>query len=256
MQTRARALHDKGDQGDRSMRSRAGYLRYGFTLVELLVVIAIVAVLLSILMPSLSKARVTAKRVRCAYNLKQIYTAVCLYAQAYDETYPCAQDPVATNPTVWLWMGRGWRRLVQPQLGGPVDANNPSVLFCPEDRVSKEKFESTSYAYSMCFYHSPDQIDSMTTAADTYKNPRPSVQRRTTQVARPSNKILIGEWQSNHTRIEGDDPGWWQWRGAHNFLFADGQVVFLDANDVRPGRDGNPNPCLTVHGVQGIDYSR
>jgi prepilin-type N-terminal cleavage/methylation domain-containing protein len=238
------------------MRRRMRYCRFGFTLIELLVVIGIIAVLLSILMPSLSRARVAAKRVRCAYNLKQIYTAVCLYAQVHDEAYPCAQDPVATSPTLWLWMGRGWRRLVEPHLGGPIDGNNPSVLFCPDDRISKDKFESTSYAYSMCFYHSPEQIDAMSTTADTYKNPRPSMAQRTIHVARPSNKILIGEWQSNHVRIEGEDPGWWQWKGSRNFLFAGGQVVFLDANDIRPARDGNPNPCLTVNGIKGIDYSR
>ncbi len=238
------------------MRPRSRHSGYGFTLIELLVVIGCMAVLLSILMPSLSKARVTAKRVRCGYNLRQIYTGLCLYTQAYDEVYPCAQDPVGTNPTIWLWMGRGWRRLVDPYLGGHIDANNPSVLFCPEDRIARDKYESTSYAYSMCFYHSPEQIDAMATTADSYRDPRPSVPCRTVQVARPSNKILIGEWQSNHTRLEGDDPGWWQWKGSHNFVFADGQVLFLDANAIRPARDGNPNPCLTVHGFQGIDYSR
>lgn len=237
------------------MTYRIRHPKHGFTLVELLVVIAIVGVLLSILMPSLSRARVAAKRVRCAYNLKQIYTAVCLYTQVHNETYPCAQDPLSTSPsTVWLWMGRGWRRVVEPHLGGPIDGNNPSVLFCPEDRISRDKYDSTSYAYSMCFYHSPEQIDSMSVAADTYKNPRPSMPQRTINVTRAANKILIGEWQSNHARIAGDRPGWWGWKGARNFLFADGQVRFLDANDVLPARDGNPNPCLTINGIKGKDW--
>jgi len=53
---------------------------------------------------------------------------------------------------------------------------NPSVLFCPRDRVSKDKFESTSYAYSMAFYHSPDQIDNITSTRYTYDIPgEPSV---------------------------------------------------------------------------------
>jgi prepilin-type N-terminal cleavage/methylation domain-containing protein/prepilin-type processing-associated H-X9-DG protein len=238
------------------MSRRRAHSGSGFTLIELLVVIGIVAVLLSILMPSVSRARAAAKRVRCAHNLKQIYVAVCLYAQVHEEAYPCAQDPVAVNPTIWLWMGRGWRKFVEPHLGGPLDANNPSVLFCPEDKVSKDRYESTSYAYSMCFYHSPEQIDAITTVAETYKDPRPSMRQRTVQVARPSNKILIGEWLTTHARMNGEDPGWWQWKGSHNFLFADGQVTFLDANDLCPARDGNPNPCVTLHGIQGIDYRR
>ena len=225
----------------------------GFTLIELLVVIAIVAVLLSILLPSLSRARASAKRVRCAYNLKQICTAVELYTQDHSQTYPCAKDPVHVNPMYWLWMGRGWRRFVQPYIGTTIDNNNPSVLWCPEDRTDKAKYESTSYSYSMCFYHSPDQIDAMASAADTYQNPRPSIAQKTIQVARPANKVLIGEWLASHVRIDGDN-GWWGWKGSRNFLFADGHVRFLDANDIRPARDGNPNPCLTINGIKGIDY--
>ncbi len=52
----------------------------GFTLIELLVVISIIALLLSILLPSLSRAREISKRVVCATNLKGIGTACKLYA--------------------------------------------------------------------------------------------------------------------------------------------------------------------------------
>lgn len=60
----------------------------GFTLVELLVVIGIIALLISILLPSLSKARETANRAKCAANLKQIGTAFKLYANENNGAYP------------------------------------------------------------------------------------------------------------------------------------------------------------------------
>jgi prepilin-type N-terminal cleavage/methylation domain-containing protein len=62
--------------------------RKGFTLVELLVVIAIIAVLISILLPSLAKARSVATRVTCCNQMRQIVSAAVNYAQAYKDFLP------------------------------------------------------------------------------------------------------------------------------------------------------------------------
>ena len=66
--------------------SRAG--RSGFTLVELLVVISIIALLISILLPSLKKARDSAKAVKCAANQKAVGTAVSTYLAEYNGVFP------------------------------------------------------------------------------------------------------------------------------------------------------------------------
>src|SRR5580700_5441633 len=60
------------------------HVRNGFTLVELLVVIGIIAVMISILLPSLTRARQQSEAVQCASNMRQVGIAMLTYADQYD----------------------------------------------------------------------------------------------------------------------------------------------------------------------------
>jgi len=70
-----------------------------FTLIELLVVIAIIALLLSILMPSLRRVKEQGSSVVCRSNLKQWYLCMNLYESDYDGTFWDGYAP----PTVNMW---------------------------------------------------------------------------------------------------------------------------------------------------------
>ena len=67
-------------------------IKKGFTLIELLVVIAIIAILAAILFPVFAQAREKARQASCLSNLKQIGTAIQLYTDDYDETFPTSYN--------------------------------------------------------------------------------------------------------------------------------------------------------------------
>ncbi len=110
-----------------------------FTLIELLVVIAIIAILAAMLLPSLSKARMTAKKIACTANLKQFGTALTSYCGDFDDYYP------NTGRTYGTWSEGSYE-----YISGRQSANmflyvlksyiiNGKLAYCPLDNYRKYK---------------------------------------------------------------------------------------------------------------------
>ena len=116
----------------------AGKRRGAFTLVELLVVIGIIALLISILLPAMSKARESARRTACLSNLRQFNITLRLYANTYRDYVPTGYHVgqkqlnylIVQNFTFGSW------RCYFTHLGVLYQANlmtTPAPFYCPSE---------------------------------------------------------------------------------------------------------------------------
>jgi prepilin-type N-terminal cleavage/methylation domain-containing protein/prepilin-type processing-associated H-X9-DG protein len=174
----------------------------GFTLIELLVVVAIIAVLISILLPSLARAREMARRSVCAANLKGLGTSATLYSEENKQVFPtAAHDPQYTSADQATNVGayanfsdgdihralrdnfrgmqvrdsisntRGWFKLL---LGGDQAAMQPKSFICPSASHLQHKSDGgDAMVYSNgtwgVFYQDPIAREDMTPAGAEFQ---------------------------------------------------------------------------------------
>lgn len=112
---------------------RSQLANQAFTLIELLVVIAILSLLVSILMPSLAKARELARTTQCMSNLRYTAYAGIMYAQDNNEYYP----PTYEAPYWWTWrLGARYLGLAEEETGrvNEIMEMETTILTCPTGR--------------------------------------------------------------------------------------------------------------------------
>jgi prepilin-type N-terminal cleavage/methylation domain-containing protein len=173
-------------------RTKSGHR--GFTLVEVLVVIAMIGILAALLLPALSRSKEEGRRTFCLNNLKEVNTAIRLYADDWADSLPVLPIP---NPYP-NGVGAYYKQLVKGYLGlsGPASPSE-KVFICPSDTIIQKQVGHAFTSYTFNGYEvGPEAIPRITG-------------QKLSAIKTPTKAVLVGEWPaffggSWHPLINGD----------------------------------------------------
>jgi len=223
--------------------------RARFTLIELLIVVAIIGVLASLLLPSMSKARMAAKRAVCASNMKQIFTAETNYISSNDGwiTPASIKSPgrmISYDDLLADYMGREMTEAQKNILNLDKDDQDDAsighqVLVCPNDDTPRgENRFPRSYA-GIGKHHDQDASP----GSENYGPMRNNWSMQASRVSDASGTLAFTERHDSNGMvgnviragllragllIDGMEPEWAAPHGKYlkyNFIFWDGHLV-------------------------------
>jgi prepilin-type N-terminal cleavage/methylation domain-containing protein/prepilin-type processing-associated H-X9-DG protein len=144
--------------------------RRAFTLVELLVVIGIIAVLTSLLLPTLGRARESARRTACLSNLRQVHAVFYLYASENRDLVPLGYRKGIKQYNSMVYSGMSMKYCFFGVLYLDGRMAQPEVFYCPSNLDPQSTFNSETNPWP------PDPIAAPTRNCYTGYGCRPEVE--------------------------------------------------------------------------------
>jgi prepilin-type N-terminal cleavage/methylation domain-containing protein/prepilin-type processing-associated H-X9-DG protein len=228
-----------------------GKPRAGFTLIELLTVIAIIGILASILIPVVGQVRASAHRAQCSSNMRQLGTALRLFADDHNGWLP---GTAHINPE------ESWIFSLRPYLDDVDD-----VRICPADPRADEMRRidyATSYLMNdLVFFAAQDELGQP--VGDDFRRLdrlRTPSQTKLAFIGSDSRGLAVTEdhthassWANNWAAVINDiapdrhhagSRSSDRTQGTSNYLYADGHVETIPAAEVRRQIESGVNIAL------------